>query len=250
MMKKIAILLVCGLVALAACKEKKAKEIPQETPITSAPSTPPEPLVDTAALRDAEENKNAQRVIITTDLGQIVIKLHDETPKHRDNFIKLVKSGFYKDLLFHRVVKEFMIQGGDPDSKNPSPDKMLGGGDIGYTIPAELTPKRFHKRGALAAAQKSNPEKNSSGCQFYIVQGKTWPLYDLQNMAQQNNMTFTDEQLSAYTTLGGAPFLDNTYTVFGQVISGMEVVDKIANAEQKNETPLKYVKFSIELVTK
>lgn len=229
--------------------------------------------------------QNKETIVkLTTDYGVMRIKLYNETPQHRDNFIRLVKEGFYNDLLFHRVIKDFMIQGGDPDSKGAPASKQLGAGDVGYTIPAEFVSKFYHKKGALAAARQGdqvNPEKRSSGCQFYIVQGKKMTDAELDRMEENmpQNMKIrearfqeivatkyaqiekmqkagdqaglqklqsdiivqVDKDLAGklpakipakmrndYKTIGGTPFLDNEYTVFGEVIEGLEVIDKIA----------------------
>ena len=226
------------------------------------------------------------KVKITTTLGDITVRLYDETPQHRDNFLKLAKEGFYNGTLFHRVIKNFMIQGGDPQSKDAPMGKQLGAGDVGYTIPAEFVyPQYFHKKGALAAARTGdevNPERRSSGCQFYIVTGEIYSAGKLTQIERQMSMQqlqnvfnqvvvenrsrilemrknrdqaglmkiqeelekeararaaamgepkFTDEQREAYTTVGGTPFLDNNYTVFGEVTEGLDVVDKIQLAE-------------------
>jgi cyclophilin family peptidyl-prolyl cis-trans isomerase len=167
------------------------------------------------------------RVLITTDLGNITVKLYNETPQHRDNFIKLVNKGFYNGTIFHRVIKGFMIQGGDPQSINAAPGALLGNGDVGYKIPAEFT-EHIHKRGALAAARDDNPDKASSGCQFYIVQGKVYTMPEISSIEKGTGIKFTDEQKKIYTTIGGAAHLDGAYTVFGEVTDGMDVVDKIA----------------------
>jgi peptidyl-prolyl cis-trans isomerase B (cyclophilin B) len=221
-------------------------------------------------------------VKISTPKGDIRVRLYDETPQHRDNFVKLVNEGFYNGTLFHRVIKGFMIQGGDPDSIGAPAGKMLGTGGPGYNVPAEIVyPQLFHKRGALAAARQSdevNPERESSGSQFYLVYGKVYTPQELKQMEKQMSMQqeqaifnklvqqnrsqilelrkarnqaglqelqdqliaetkkqmkelpapkFTPEQQEAYTTVGGTPFLDNQYTVFGEVESGMEVVAEI-----------------------
>lgn len=226
------------------------------------------------------------KVKIQTTLGDITVSLYDETPQHRDNFLKLAKEGFYDGTLFHRVIKNFMIQGGDPNSKGASLNQPLGAGDVGYTIPAEFVfPKYYHKKGALAAARQGdevNPERRSSGCQFYIVTGEVYSAGKLTQMekslAQQQLQSifnelvvenrskilemrknrdnagiqalqedlqkqtyakakelgapkYTDEQRVVYTTIGGVPFLDNNYTVFGEVIEGLEVAEKIQMVE-------------------
>lgn len=231
------------------------------------------------------ENEKRTLVKLETTMGNITVALYNETPKHRDNFIKLVKEGVYDSTLFHRVIKQFMIQAGDPESKNAADTAMLGNGDVGYTIPAEFNPKFFHKKGVLAAARQGddvNPEKASSGCQFYIVTGRKFTepqllgmenkindqreeaifdtlarqhmkeiyklrkagdnaaLLELQDTLEaqasalaekEEKFHFTPEQIKAYTTVGGAPHLDGSYTVFGEVTDGMDVVDKIEIAK-------------------
>jgi peptidyl-prolyl cis-trans isomerase B (cyclophilin B) len=171
------------------------------------------------------------RVKILTDSGTIVVRLYDETPLHRDNFIKLVREGFYKDLLFHRVIPGFMIQGGDPLSKNATPGQMLGGGggDM-QRIPAEFHPNLYHKKGALAAARDNNPEKASSACQFYLEDGKKLTDAELNMMENRLGIKYSEEQRAYYKNYGGTPFLDQNYTVFGEIESGIEVIEKIANA--------------------
>ena len=174
----------------------------------------------------AQKNK----VVITTEYGKITLMLYDNTPQHRDNFIKLVKSHFYDSTLFHRVIPAFMIQGGDPNSKHAKAGEMLGNGDVGYTIPAEINDTNYHKRGVLAAARDNNPAKSSSGCQFYIVVGKKFTDAELDNISKSNGRTYTPEQRNMYKTIGGTPHLDGNYTVFGEVLDGMDVVDKIVSA--------------------
>lgn len=187
------------------------------------------------------------QVLLKTTFGDITIALYDDTPKHKANFEKLVNEKFYDGLLFHRIIQGFMIQGGDPDSKNAKPGQQLGAGDIGYKIPAEIVNGRFHKRGAVAAAREGdqvNPQKASSGCQFYIVDGTVYDNEKMNMIAQRTGKTFSPEQVEAYTTIGGAPWLDGDYTVFGEVVSGMDVVDKIA-AQKKNgaDRPLEDIKI-------
>jgi peptidyl-prolyl cis-trans isomerase B (cyclophilin B) len=177
------------------------------------------------------------------------VKLYNETPKHRDNFLKLAKEGFYNGTLFHRVINGLMIQGGDPTSKTAGPDAMLGSGDNGYTIPAEFSPALIHKKGALCAARTENPEKASSGCQFYIVHGKKIIESELDQMQANRLIKYTPEQRKEYTTVGGTPFLDMGYTVYGEVISGLDVLDKIASVQTKpGDRPVKDVKMTVKVV--
>lgn len=190
-----------------------------------------------------------QIVEITTEYGTMKIKLYNETPKHRDNFIKLVSEGFYNDLLFHRIIKGFMIQGGDPQSKGATPEKMLGSGDVGYKVPAEIQNGLHHKKGALCAARDGNPEKASSGCQFYIVQGKTFTDEEINAMEARLGFKYTEKQRNDYKTLGGTPQLDQNYTVFGEVIEGMDVIDKIAAVKTKpGDRPEQDVKMTIKVL--
>ena len=247
----------------------------------------------TSGTKKNVDMENETKVKIETSMGDIVVKLYNETPKHRDNFIKLAEEGTYEGTLFHRVIKDFMIQAGDPESKTASKGQMLGAGDVGYTIPAEFVyPKYFHKKGVLSAARQGdqvNPEKASSGCQFYIVTGKVYSDSTLLSMEQQMNhnrmsnvfnslvknhvkeiykmrkandqdglmqlqdsliaqaeaivakepeFRFTPEQVAAYTTVGGTPHLDGQYTVFGEVLEGMEIVDKIQKVKtDRNDRP-------------
>lgn len=244
------------------------------------------------------ENEKRTLVKLETTMGNITVALYNETPKHRDNFIKLVKEGVYDSTLFHRVIKQFMIQAGDPDSKNASDTAMLGSGDVGYTIPAEFNPKFFHKKGVLAAARQGddvNPEKASSGCQFYIVTGRKFTepqllgmenkineqreealfdslarqhmkeiykmrkagdnagLLELQDTLEaqareladkEEKFRFTPEQIKAYSTIGGAPHLDGSYTVFGEVTEGMEVVDNTEIAKtNRADRPIENIRI-------
>lgn len=201
------------------------------------------------------ENIIAQKknyVLIETNFGNMKVLLYEDTPLHRENFIKLVKSGFYDGLLFHRVINGFMIQGGDPTSRNAAPGVMLGNGGPGYNIPAEFIPKYYHKRGVIAAAREGdnvNPMKESSGSQFYIVQGKVYNEAIMQKISTQMNKTFSEEQIKVYGTIGGAPWLDNDYTVFGEVIEGLEVIDKIAAVKCDNvNRPLEDVRMNIKVI--
>lgn len=171
-------------------------------------------------------------VLIQTSMGDMTVRLSDSTPLHRDNFLKLVKVHFYDSLLFHRVIKDFMIQGGDPNSRNAKPGEALGMGGPGYRVSAEFRQTLFHKKGVIAAARDNNPEKASSGCQFYIVQGKTFTDTELDNLETTRlKRKIPAEQREVYKKLGGTPHLDQGYTVFGEVIKGMDVLDKIAAVE-------------------
>lgn len=241
------------------------------------------------------------KVLIITDRGSIKVRLYNETPLHRDNFVKLVKEHYFDSLLFHRVIHNFMIQGGDPASKTAAPDALLGEGGPGYTIPAEFDPKLFHKRGALAAARESdldNPTQASSGSQFYIVQGRVYTDSLLKTQAKRitkaklfneiinrpankklleqykryakaelmdsvkyvmeviskqvdaelpatKQYAFTAEQIKAYTTVGGTPHLDGSYTVFGEVYEGLELIDEIADQKtDRNARPLTDIRIT------
>lgn len=170
-------------------------------------------------------------VSINTEFGTMKVRLYNETPLHRDNFLKLTREGFYDSLLFHRVIAGFMIQGGDPDSKNAKKGTNLGNGGPGYTLPAEIDTNLIHKKGVLAAARLGddiNPSKKSSGSQFYLVQGRIPNDRMLQNIEQSYHFKYTDDQKEAYHTLGGTPHLDRNYTVFGEIIEGFEVLDAIS----------------------
>ncbi len=183
---------------------------------------------------------SAQKLVIDTEYGKITMELFDNTPKHRDNMLKLVKDKFYDSTLFHRVIPQFMIQGGDPESKNAAEGQMLGNGDLGYRVDAEINQENFHQYGALAAARDNNPEKASSACQFYIVVGKKFTDAELDALSKQNGRTYTPEQREVYKTIGGTPHLDGNYTVYGQVTDGMDVVEKIIALERdQNNRPLK-----------
>ncbi len=197
--------------------------------------------------------KPPMTVLIETEFGNITAVLYDETPQHRDNFVKLANEGFYDDLLFHRVINGFMIQGGDPDSKGAPMDKMLGMGGPGYTIPAEFLPNKAHIKGALCAARQPdnvNPQKASSGSQFYIVQGRPVPEQQLAFFEKQLGITLLPEIRQAYIEKGGAPQLDQQYTVFGEVIEGFDVIDKIATVqtERPSNRPVEDIKMKVKVV--
>ena len=193
-------------------------------------------------------------VLLETSMGDMVVRLSDSTPLHRDNFLKLVKMGYYDGILFHRVINHFMIQAGDPESKNAEYGKMLGNGGPAYTIPAEFKPGLFHKKGVIAAARDNNPQKASSGSQFYIVQGKVFTDEDLDKVeiTRLGGRKIPADQREVYKTLGGTPHLDQNYTVFGELISGFDVLDKIAavptnktTAPDRPETDVKIISASL-----
>ncbi|MFO7722660.1 MAG: peptidylprolyl isomerase [Bacteroidales bacterium] len=191
-------------------------------------------------------------VKVTTSYGSMTIRLYNATPLHRDNFLKLVKQGYYDSLLFHRVIKDFMIQGGDPESKKAAPGVMLGQGGPGYTVPAEIKSDIFHKKGALAAARTGdavNPAKASSGSQFYLVQGKVYPLSELNGMEQRFGIRFTEKQKELYSTVGGTPHLDGAYTVYGEVTEGLAVIDAIASVQTgAGDRPVKDISMKMEVI--
>ncbi len=201
-------------------------------------------------------NTKEKLVEITTDQGVMIAKLYDSTPLHRDNFVRLVQQGFYDSLLFHRVIDNFMIQGGDPISKNAPNGIGLGNGSApGEKIPAEFKPYLFHKKGVLAAARDNNPERASSNCQFYIVHGKPMTAAELNesfaNRVKPANSGFnwTRTQHEIYNRIGGTPNLDQSYTVFGEVISGLDVIDKIAKApKDAADRPLQNIRMKIRLL--
>jgi len=260
-------------------------------------------LLSALFLLNGCKKKEDRVVLLKTEYGNIKIRLYDETPRHRDNFIKLTEEGFYNGLLFHRVINEFMIQGGDPDSKNAQPGEQLGNGGPGYKLPAEIHfPELFHKKGVIAAAREGdrvNPEKKSSGSQFYIVQGKKFTdeqldkvedrvnrmrkqqvqyklmsqyrdslvalqqaqkfdeYYALQKKIQdlsdeessKNPFKFPANVREAYKTIGGTPHLDSNYTVFGEVIEGLDVVDSIAAVQtDQYDRPVKDIRMTVEVI--
>lgn len=197
--------------------------------------------VTLVAKKGNKQSKETKEIFLTapdiclvemeTNMGSMLIQLYDDTPKHRDNFIKLAEESFYDGLLFHRVINQFMIQGGDPKSKDAKEGAALGSGGPGYQIDAEFVSNLAHVKGALAAARQGdrvNPKKKSSGSQFYIVHGKPLTEQELTRIANQKGIDYPKEIIKTYIEAGGTPFLDQEYTVFGQVIEGMDVIDKIA----------------------
>jgi len=206
-------------------------------------------------MMNACSSNKERMVLISTNKGDIKIKLYDETPQHRDNFLKNVESGAIDSTLFHRVIQGFMIQGGDPDSKNAQPGQRLGGGSLKdasgqpYRIPAEFNEALYHKRGAVAAARDNNPEKASSSCQFYIVDGKKLQDRDIENIERQYKTTFSEEKRKAYKEEGGAAFLDGNYTVFGEVVEGMDVVDAIAaSPKDPTDRPKEDIRMRLSII--
>ena len=204
-------------------------------------------------LNAQNENPRPEQLIkFETSLGDMVVKLYNETPLHRDNMIKLIEEDFFKGQLFHRVIADFMIQGGDPHSVGAQKGQRLGNGGPGYTVPAEFNETLIHKKGALAAARKGdqvNPAKESSGSQFYLVQGTVFSAEDLNLMAQRGMVNLGAEAIKIYTTLGGTPHLDGSYTVFGEVVEGLEVLDRIAAVKTDTyDRPIEDVVYAISLV--
>lgn len=191
-------------------------------------------------------------VKITTTLGVITLELYDGTPRHRDNFVKLARQHFYDSVLFHRVIPQFMVQAGDPTSKKAAAGTSLGDGDLPYRVPAEIMPDRyFHKRGALGAAREDNPAKESSATQFYIVTGKKFTPETLEKTEKRTGYKIPDANKTIYETIGGAPHLDNNYTVFGEVLTGIDVAQKIGEAARdKKDRPLQDVRILKLRVTK
>lgn len=192
-------------------------------------------------------------VKVVTAQGEGTIRLYNETPQHRDNFVKLVREGLYTDLLFHRVIQNFMIQGGDPDSRDAKPGDRLGSGGLDYRVPAEFHPNLFHKKGVLAAARDNNPEKASSSTQFYIVQGKTFTDAGLDSIEvlRLEGRKIPTAQREIYKTLGGTPHLDQNYTVYGEMVKGIELVDQIAALETDHyDRPVKDQKFTIHMLNR
>lgn len=186
---------------------------------------------------------------IETPLGEMIARLSDATPKHQDNFVKLVEENFYDGLLFHRVIDGFMLQGGDPDSRDASPEARLGSGGPGYQVDAEFVDSLAHVKGAIAAARTNNPAKKSSGSQFYIASGKTVTDADLNRQEAQTGVRYPSEVREAYLEKGGVPFLDQNYTVFGQIIEGLDVIDKIAAVKTRpGDRPAEDVSMKISLI--
>jgi cyclophilin family peptidyl-prolyl cis-trans isomerase len=200
----------------------------------------PKPVIDLSGKSDKvyPSYTTIQGFRIVTERGTVVIRLYDETPKYRDNFIKLVSDQFYDSLLIHRVLRGFLIQTGAADSRYALPEDIVGWQGPGYTLPMKVVPGIFHKRGAVAASKlpdARNPRNTSDGSQFYIVSGRPFTDDELDDLEQEKGITYTAEQRRVYTTVGGAPYLDNDYTVFGEVVSGMSVVDEISMVQTDSD---------------
>jgi peptidyl-prolyl cis-trans isomerase B (cyclophilin B) len=188
-------------------------------------------------------------VEIETDFGIMLCVLYNSTPLHRDNFLKIIDEGVLTGTIFHRVINGFMIQGGDPSSKNAAPGQQLGMGDLGYTVPGEFVDSLIHLKGSLCAARTNNPQKRSSASQFYIVQGRIADDKNLDMVEGQNGFRYTKEQREAYKKIGGTPFLDRNYTVFGKVIEGLDIVDKIASTQTApGDRPVKDVRMKVRII--
>ena len=204
------------------------------------------------AKQSINQKDTCNYVLLITSKGDMVVKLFNETPLHRDNFINKVKEGFYDSLLFHRVINNFMIQGGDPNSKYAKPDQSLGSGSAkGDRIPAEIRVDQhiYHQRGALAAARTNNPAKESSNCQFYIVQKPAFRQTELDSNISKRNLTLNEEQKILYTSKGGTPHLDGNYTVFGEITSGLNVLDSIAFTKtNKSDRPEKDIQMKMFII--
>jgi len=211
--KSLSLVLLLNIVLISSCALNKGK---------------------TQDMNTQDQKQTETKVLIKTTMGDMTIVLYSGTPYHSDNFKKLVEEGYFEGLLFHRVIQDFMIQGGDPNSKDAPAGQQLGNGGPGYTLPAEISPKYYHKKGVLSAARtgdQMNPTRRSSGSQFYIVTGKVYTDAELNTLEQRMFTKFTDEQREAYKTVGGTPFLDGQYTVFGEVIEGIDIAEKISKVK-------------------
>ncbi len=263
-MKRLSLLLIgcAALVLMAAskCNNEKAPADAAVVPpvVAEQPAPPPAPVAaDVPKLLTPDKEAKNAKVKITTPFGVMTVKLYDETPWHRDNFLQLVDMKYYDNLLWHRCIKGFMIQGGDPDSRNAAPEKQLGMGSPGYKVPAEFNASLIHKKGALAAARQGgpiNPNRESSGSQFYIVQGT---VHNDMQLAQMETMVagkmpgfkYTEEQKKLYKSIGGTAQLDMDYTVFGEVIEGLNIIDSInAQPTRAGDRPLKNITMMMERV--
>ena len=204
-------------------------------------------ILTSITLSAQKKTKKDYLITMETSKGTMAIILFNETPLHKANFLKLAEDGFYENLLFHRVINEFMIQGGDPNSKNAEKGARLGSGGADLDkVPFEFVPEHVHLKGSLAAARTNNPAKESSGCQFYIVTGKKYTDFQMTDMAKRVGLDYTEEQIKAYIEEGGTPFLDNNYTVFGKVIKGIEIAEEIEKVETDgSDRPLDDVSMKV-----
>jgi len=255
-------LLGCAAFAIfcnaSSCKSKSETTNSSAPAQTTAPAEPAKPAAEAPAEIATPANAAGPLVKVHTRFGDMTVMLYNETPKHRDNFLKLVNEKYYDNLLFHRCIPGFMIQGGDPQSRGAAQGQMLGAGGPGYTVPAEFNPNYIHKRGALCAARQGdqvNPKKESSGSQFYIVQGQPWTDMQLSQFEMNIGRThpgfkYTDAQKQLYKTIGGTAQLDMEYTVFGEVVEGLAVIDSINSQKTMRDRPLKDITMTMEVVKK
>ena len=254
-MKKLILFVTCfvfltanfnNVYAKKKCCKKSKKKTEQTAVVDEAKGTATAAIEETKIKQPMD---TTTYVVITTKFGDIKLKLYDETPLHKANFIKIVKDGVLDGTLFHRIIPEFMIQGGDPDSKNAVAGQRLGMGGLPYKVPAELTKNLIHKKGALAAARDGNPQKASSSTQFYIVAGKKYTEAEIQMLASRTGNSYTDEQKKIYMEQGGTPMLDMAYTVFGEVVSGLEIIDQIVSQPRDgSDRPNEDVKMTVKIL--
>ncbi|HUM51117.1 MAG TPA: peptidylprolyl isomerase [Chitinophagales bacterium] len=253
-MKKLILFVTCFVLLTAnsnnvyakkKCCKKSKKKTEQTAVVDEAKGTATAAKVETKIKQPMD---TTTYIVITTKFGDIKLKLYDETPQHKANFIKIVKDGVLDGTLFHRIIPEFMIQGGDPDSKTAQPGQHLGMGGLPYKVPAELSKNLIHKKGALAAARDGNPQKASSSTQFYIVAGKKYTEAEIQMLASRTGNNWTDEQKKIYMEQGGTPMLDMNYTVFGEVVEGLDIIDKIVSQPRDgSDRPNEDIKMTVKV---
>lgn len=249
-MKKISLLFILTII-LCSTNFGKSKNKKSKKSNVNTTSVVQQPTETTTKMETTEVKKTSENtyVLIQTTVGNIKLKLYNETPLHKENFIKIVKDGVLDSTLFHRVIPEFMIQGGDPQSKNATPGQRLGMGGLPYKVPAELSTAIIHKRGVLAAARDGNPQKASSSTQFYIVVGRKYNEVELNTIGSRTGNSWTPEQKKIYAEIGGTPMLDMNYTVFGETVEGLDIVDAIVNAPRdvndRPTTDIRMLKVSI-----
>lgn len=251
-------MLFVALSSASGCEQKPTTDaVTSADTLTPPPPPPGPPATEPLSPPVPDPKPKNAKVKISTIYGDMVIRLYDETPGHRDNFLMLASKGFYNDLLFHRVINGFMAQGGDPGSREAHSTTPLGSGGPGYTIPAEFNAAFIHKKGALCAARQGdfvNPERKSSGSQFYLVQGKKLTDAEIDQMQQYvrrktPNFTYTTEQRTTYRTLGGTPQLDMDYTVFGEVTEGLAVIDSICKQPGNGQNrPFTDIKMTVKVI--